>query len=115
MLELLSCIEGLVYHARAGHEHAGLRERIDAALRDDEDRLEADMVRRSLADMHWEEATLAANKRTLLELLRLRWGPLPAETEQVIETTQDAEQLAAWLRGVVTAEDLEGVGIVPPA
>ena len=89
------------------------------ALRDDEDRLEVDVVRRTLADVHRDEGrsegALKARRQTLLEQLRLRWGPLSAEIEQVIETTQDAEQLAAWLRGVITAEDLDGVGIVPPA
>ena len=73
------------------------------------------MVRRSMADVHREEITLAVNKQTLLEQLQLRWGPLPTEMEQVIETTQDTDQLAEWLRGVITARDLNGVGIVPPA
>jgi hypothetical protein len=114
-LELLSYVEALVYHAREANEHAPLRERIDTALRDDEARLEVDMVRRSLADVHREEGALGAKKQTLLEQLRLRWGPLPAETEQVIQATQDAEQLAAWLRRFATAGNLDGVGIVPPA
>ena len=113
-LELLSYVEALVYHAREQNEHAALRERIDAVLRDDEARLEVDMVRRSMADVHREEITLADRKRTLLELLRLRWGPLPTETMQVIETTQNADQLAEWLRRFATASGLETIGIIPP-
>jgi hypothetical protein len=116
-LELLSYIEGLVYHAREGTEHAALRERIDTALRDDDARLEVEMVRRSMADIHRDEArlegALAANKRTLLELLRLRWGPLPEETEQVIQATQDADRLEEWLRRFATAKTLNAIGIAP--
>jgi hypothetical protein len=83
-----------MYHSREGSEHQMLRQRIDVALRDDESRLEVEMVRRTLADVHREEVTLAERKRALVELLRLRFKSLPAETEQVIQTTQDADQLA---------------------
>ncbi len=113
-LELLDYIEALVYHARAAGEHQPLRDRIDAALRHNEDRLEVDMARKTLADVHWEQATVADRKRTLLEQLPLRFGPLPAETEQAIQATQDAEQLAEWLRRFATARDLDTIGIVPP-
>jgi hypothetical protein len=119
-LELLHYVEALVYHSRGMGEHGALRQRIDAALRHDEDRLEVEMARRTLADVHrdegrdqgWREGTLAANKRTLVDLLRLRFETLPAETEQVIEATQDPDRLAEWLRGVVTARDLDSIGIV---
>src|SRR6202044_2024149 len=104
--ELLCYVEGLVYHARAECEHGMLRQRIDAVLSEDA-RLEVEMVRRTMADVHRDEATLAANKRTLLELLRLRFKSLPPETELAIAETQDADQLAEWLRGVVTAKDLD--------
>jgi hypothetical protein len=113
-LELLCYVEGLVYHARQGSEHSLLRQRIDAALRNDETRLEVEMVRRTLADIHGDEARLAERKRTLLEQLRLRFKSVPVETEQTIEATQDAEQLAEWLRGVITARDLRSIGIVAP-
>jgi hypothetical protein len=75
---------------------------------------EVDMARRTLADVHRDEGALAANKRTLVEQLRLRFKTLPAKTGQVIAATQDADQLAEWLRGVVTARDLDTIGIVPP-
>jgi hypothetical protein len=113
-LELLSYVEAFVYHAREQSEHTTLRQRIDAALEDDEARLEVEMVRRSMADVHRDEITLAERKRTLVEQLRLRWAPLPAEVEQAIGATQDAEQLAEWLRRFVTARDLDAIGIVPP-
>jgi hypothetical protein len=113
-LELLDYVEALVYHVREASEYPMLYERIGAALRHDEDRLEVDMVRRTLADVHWEEATLAANKRTLLELLHLRFKSLSPEVEQAIRATQDADQLAEWLRRFATAKDLDSIGIVPP-
>jgi hypothetical protein len=105
-LELLCYVEAFVYHAREVTEHGALRERINAALRNDESRLEVDMVRRTLADVHRDEGRLegelAERKRTLLELLRLRFS-LPPEMAQAIEATQDGDQLAEWLRRFATA------------
>jgi hypothetical protein len=76
------------------------------------------MVRKTLADVHRDEGrregALAANRRTLLRLLRQRWAPLPPETEQTIEATQDANQLDEWLLRFATAEDLDSIGIRPP-
>jgi hypothetical protein len=69
-----------------------------------------------MADIHRDEGrregTLTERKRTLLELLRLRWAPLPPEVVQVIQSTQDAGQLAEWLRSFATARDLDSIGIV---
>jgi hypothetical protein len=121
-LELLCYVEALVYHSRETSEHIALRQRIDAALKNDESRLEIDMVRRTLADVHRaegrdegrREGEIAARKQTLLDQLRLRWAPLPPMIEQAIEATQDPEKLAEWLRGVITARDLDSVGIRPP-
>ncbi len=113
-LELLCYVEALVYHSRQSSEHEALRQRIDAALKNDESRLEVDMVRKTLADVHRDEGALAANKRTLLRQLRQRWAPLPPETEQTIEATQDAEKLDEWLLRFATAKDLDSIGIRPP-
>jgi hypothetical protein len=82
----------------------------------EKDRLEVDMAWGTTAAVDREEARqqerLAERKRTLVEQLRLRFDPLPAETEQVIEGTQDPEKLAEWLRGVITARDFDSIGIV---
>src|SRR5947209_794753 len=71
------------------------------------------MPRRTMADVDWDLATLEERKRTLLEQLRLRFKSLSPEIEQVIKATQDADRLAEWLRGVITARDLAAVGILP--
>jgi len=113
-LELLSYVEALVYHAREEAEHPALRQRIDSAVRHDEDRLEIEMTRRTLADVHREEGALAGMRQLLLELLRLRFGPLPPEMERKIETTQDPNQLTEWGRRFATTTDLEEVGILNP-
>jgi hypothetical protein len=121
-LELLCYVEAFVKYSRESSEHKALYERIDAALYDDDARLEVEMVRRTMVDVHRDEGRaegrreerIADRKRTLLEQLRLRWAPLPAETEQVLEATQDADQLAEWLRRFATATDLDAVGIVTP-
>ncbi len=115
--ELLCYVEGVVYHWRGENEHPLLRERIDAALKDDEDRLEMAMVRKTMAQAEAERYTLterlAERKRTLVELLRLRFDPLPDEIEQTIASTRDADTLAEWLRRFATADDLDSIGILP--
>jgi hypothetical protein len=111
-----------VYHSRQSSEHGALRQRIDRALTNAESRLEVDMVRKTLADVHRQEGrdegrregALAVSKRTLLGQLRQRWAPLPAETEQTIEATQDVNQLEQWLLRFATALDLDSIGIRPP-
>jgi hypothetical protein len=113
-LELLDYIEALTVNARPPEEHPAMRQQIDAALKNDESRLEVEMIRKTLADVYREEGALAEKRRTLVDLLRLRWGPLPAEMEQTIEMTQDPNQLTEWVRSVVTAEDIEAVGIRIP-
>jgi len=113
-VELFSYVEGLVYHSRGENEHQVLRRRIDEAPGGD--RLEVDMVRRTMADVLMDKGRLAERledrKRTLVEQLQDRWGPLPEQTAQAIEATQDAEQIRAWLRRFATANDLASVGIV---
>ena len=119
--ELLCYVEGVVYHWRGENEHPLLRERIDAALKDDEDRLEMAMVRKTMAQAEAERytraatltATLAERKRTLVNQLKLRFAPLPSEIEQTVESTQDADQLAQWLDRFATADDLDSIGILP--
>jgi hypothetical protein len=112
-MELLSYMDAAVYHWRDRSEHSFLRQRIDAALKDDEARLEVEMIRKTMAQAEGERYTLEANKRTLVNQLRLRFPPLPAEIEQTIAETQDAKKLDEWLSGVVTAKDLNAIGIIP--
>ncbi len=71
------------------------------------------MVRETMARAEGERYTLEANKRTLLKQLRLRFETLPAEMEQVIASTRDADQIAEWLRRFATANDLDTIGILP--
>ena len=76
------------------------------------------MVRRTMAEIHREEGrlegALAERKRILLEWLRLRFESASPQVEQVIEATQDGDQLAEWLRRFHTAKTLDAIGIVPP-
>jgi hypothetical protein len=66
-LELLCYVEALVYHARPASDREALRQRINAALRDDRDRLEVDMAWRTMAEADRHEERIVDRKRTLLE------------------------------------------------
>ena len=69
------------------------------------------MPRRTMADVDWDLATLEERKRTLLEQLRLRFKSLSPETEQMIEATQDPDQVMEWIHRFATAEDFASIGI----
>ena len=83
--------------------------------RNSSDLREMEMFRRIMVEEHRKAATLAERKRILLEQLHLRFDSVPLEIKQAIEAAEDANQFVKWLRGVVTAKDLDGIGIVPPS
>ena len=114
-LELLSYIHALVYHDRAASEQPGLRATIKASVGTDEYRQEETNMFRSMADVHEaqgrKKGELRALQRTLLNLLRLRFGDLPAEITKTIKTTNNVKQLDAWLGRTVTAATLTDIQI----
>lgn len=52
-------------------------------------------------------------QRTLLLVLRHRFGNLPAAMEQTIESTQDAEKLEQWLKEALDANSLAAISFGP--
>jgi hypothetical protein len=108
---LLSYLYALVYHEREPAEHAGLQEHIVQTVRNERRRAEVSEMRKTIADMFREEGQLNKARQTLLRLLRLRFGDLPAETTALIEGCTDPEQLDGWLDSVVTVRTLAQVGI----
>jgi hypothetical protein len=114
-LELLSYLTALVYHDRAPSEREEMVDLVQSSARTDDFRLEVDMARRTIADEIREEGehrgAIRAQQRTLLRLLRQRFGNLPSNVEQAVQATQDAERLERWLDRVVPSNSLADVGI----
>jgi hypothetical protein len=110
-LEMLSYVQALVYHDRAGREHQDLDALIQASLRTDQHRQEAEVARQTIADMLREEGqrheAIRSRQQMLLMLLSERFGALPGEVEKAIEGTKDQSRLDGWLRQVVRAARLE--------
>jgi predicted transposase YdaD len=129
-LELLSYLLALIYHERDPSEHQLLRETIEASLQTDVHRQEVSRMGRTIADALREEGLkkgikrgreegrkegeIQAGRRTLLRQLRKRFGDLPPETVEIIETMDDIEQLDGWLDQVVSARSLEQMKIGLP-
>jgi hypothetical protein len=111
-LELLSYLQGLVYHQRKASEHEELEQVIESSVRTDEHRQEANMAWHTIAQAVREEEGLRLRKAILQEQIRERFDVLPANIEQVIAATQDLERLDAWLRRFATAKTLEDIGII---
>jgi len=58
-----------------------------------------------------QEGEIGARRKTLLRLLRRRFGGVSAEIAARLEATSDIEKLDAWLDRVVTAQTIDDVGI----
>lgn len=58
-----------------------------------------------------EQGVLTSRRETLVRLLRRRFGDLPAAVERTIHETTDRQQLDQWLDLLVSAENLDDVGI----
>jgi len=111
-LEHLTYIQALIYHMREPSERAKLQAMIETAVRTDEVRQEMVAMGRTIADELKDEGRVEATRTSLLRLIRQRFGELPRETVDRIETTDDLDQLNAWLDRFVAAETLEDMGIV---
>ena len=114
-LELLSYITALVYHVREPSERPSLQKTIESSVQTDEHRQEVFEMRRTIADELKEEGAIKNGQKTLVRLLKRRFGDVPAAVSATIRATDDPERLDAWLDLVVTAEALDDVGIGAPA
>lgn len=124
-LELLSYIHAFIYHERDPSERRGLRETIEASVQAQEHRLEVSQMGRTIADALREEGMkkglkegrqkgeIRARQQILLRQLRSRFGELPLEIHETVESTQDVRQLDKWLDRLLTAATLEQMRINP--
>ena len=58
-----------------------------------------------------KEAAIETRQQTLVRLLRRRFGSVPSELVNVVETTDDVDQLDHWLDRFATAQTLEELDI----
>jgi hypothetical protein len=110
--ENLAFLTQLVYHDRAHEEHGPFTEIIESSARTNEDRLEINMVRKSMAQVVQEDIARREAADTLVRLMRLRFKTLPAGMAERIEATRDVEQLKEWQNRFATATTLADVGIL---
>jgi hypothetical protein len=111
--DLLSYLGALVYHERERAEQPGLYELIETSVATEEHRQEVKVMVWSMADQLKEEGAVEANRRTLLRLLRERFGEVPSHVAATIEMTANLTQLDGWLLRFANAKTLEEIGIAP--
>jgi hypothetical protein len=74
-------------------------------------------MRRTIADELKDEGRkigeVQACRRTLLRLLRQRFGDVPPEIVATIEATESVRKLETWLGRILTAATLEEMKIGP--
>jgi hypothetical protein len=116
--DLLAYLTQLVYHERAKGEREELAELIESTVGVEDDRLEVNMARQTIAEAIREEGAIEGRREQavdmLLKQLRLRFETVPAQIEQTIQATRDLRQLNQWLERFATAKTLKDVGVGAP-
>jgi hypothetical protein len=116
-LELLSYTRALVYHDRERAEQDELREVIAASVRTDERRRQVETLfmtgAEALLESGRQQGSLRTARDLLLNLVRSKFGRVPRAVEKAIRSTDDLDQLNAWVIRAGMAATLEEAEIVP--
>ena len=115
----VSYVHALVYHEKNPAEHGALQSQIEASVRTDELRREVSTMGRTIADELMEKGETRGRKKEqvrlrrqiLLKLLQSRFGVLPRETVAAVKGNKSVQELDKWLGRIVTAGNLEEMGI----
>ncbi len=117
--DLLSYIGAMVYHERSESEHARLQEAIERSIENEELRQEVSKMGKTMAEVLTErgrsegrtEAAVEARQQTLVRLLQKRFGDVPSDVVDTVQSTTDVDQLDEWLDRLVTVDTLEELEI----
>lgn len=113
--DLLSYIGAMVYHERSESEHARLQEAIERSIENEELRQEVSKMRKTMADVLMEkgasQAAVQTRQQTLVRQLRKRFGDVPRDVVDTVQSTTDIDQLDEWLDRLVTVDTLEELEI----
>jgi hypothetical protein len=122
-LGLLSYLQALIYHERETAEHEPMQRLVADSVQKDPHRREVFDMGKTMAETLKEEgmalgkAQEAAHARQEMLLLQLRerFKRVPEGVVRRVESTEDLEQLKAWIKAFATARRLSDVGIPPLA
>jgi hypothetical protein len=117
----------LIYHRRDPSEHDVLMEQVKGRVRAHFRKEEVATMRQTIAqaliqegrelgvqegrELGFTEATIQTKQGVLMMLLRTRFGALPPNTVQRIQSISEIDRLDTLLNRFVTATSLEGIGI----
>jgi hypothetical protein len=59
------------------------------------------------------EEAVRSRQETLLELIQTKFGEVPAGVRRRVENTESVDQLKTWIKTLIKARRLSGVGIPP--
>jgi hypothetical protein len=113
-LELLSYLDALLYYERGPDEHPLLQQTVFDAVQNDRHRQEVYDMGKTMAEYLKEEGEavglrkgeVRARQQWLVDLLRTKFGKLPASVVKRIETTDRSELLDAWFHEALDASKL---------
>lgn len=112
-LELVSYIEALIHNDREVKEREALMEKVADSVQNDAHRKEVfDMgktIAEHLKDVGRQEGAVQNQRRNLVQVLRRKFGKIPAGTVRQIEAAAELELLNGWFEQALDAEKLDDV------
>jgi hypothetical protein len=101
----------LMVMKRAAGEFPRLRQALVGAFADTGRRREVDDMLRTIFDSCSEIGELKARRDMLLDLMGVKFGTVPKEDAEHVARIQNLETLTRLLRRVITARDIDDVGL----
>ncbi len=111
-LEMLTYLQALLYHVREGAEHDDLSAVVEASVNTDDLRRQFMAKKQTMAQKLQEDASISTSKDVLLRQLRIRFGEVPNAIGDRVRKTDALKTLATWLDRMMTANQIEDVGIL---
>lgn len=122
-LDLISYLEALIFHYRNPKEASKLQRVIEDSIGDVQFHEEVKSMGKTAAQALEERGMkkglmrgfrrgeIRSKQKTLIRLLQLKFGKVPGNIVEKVESAEDSHRLDQWLDAFATARALEDVGI----
>ena len=103
---LLWFVVGSIHHCRPAEDHEVLLRAVKGAMRDPARVGEVETMAKTYADELVEKGEVGALRKTLLRLLRAKFGAVPEDVERRVQAIEDVARLGGLLERILTATSL---------
>ncbi len=101
-----------MYNVREGSEQADLSADVEASVDTDELRSQFMAKKKTAVEEWFEDDEVSQARAMLLRQLSLRFGEVPNELTDRVQSTKAKKTLNTWLERFATATRIEDIGII---